>query len=52
MVVTTVDEKKMDWPKLQLGWPVTLLTADTPRSAAQTTSLSSVSRSKSAQAEK
>jgi len=44
IVVTTVLEKKRDWPKLQLGSPETLLAADTPLLLALTTSWMSSSR--------
>lgn len=47
MVVTTVEEKNRDCPKLQLGPPVTLRDADTPRLFARTTSSSNASRSSS-----
>lgn len=48
MVVTTVLEKKTDWPKLQLGSLETFLAADTPRLLALTTSSMRASRSSSA----
>jgi len=47
IVVTTVLEKKRDWPKLQLGSPDAFLAAETPRLLALTTSWISFSSSSS-----
>jgi hypothetical protein len=47
IVVTTVLEKKRDWPKLQLGSPDAFLAAETPLLLALTTSSISLSRSSS-----
>lgn len=47
MVVTTVEEKNRDCPKLQLGPPLTFRDADTPRLLARITSSSRLSKSSS-----